>query len=107
MITECYRVEEQSDMINKFHQSEKLAGIYYAYDVLHRYLQEPFTSYMPEALFNIARFVTTEITHTQPKGVSSLYPFSNIHFKRSMLLIFSGIIFLFYLRNVTTIRQNC
>ena len=31
---------------------------------------EPFTSYMPEALFNIARFLMNEIRELHPKGMS-------------------------------------
>lgn len=36
---------------------------------------EPFTSYMPEALFNISRFLMHELMVTQPSGISMLYPF--------------------------------
>lgn len=49
---------------------EQLADIYYAYDTIHRYLEEPFTAYMPEALFNISRFLMVEIARTKPAGVS-------------------------------------
>lgn len=67
-------------MLEKFSLNEKLAGIYYAYHVLHRYLEEPFTSFMPEALFNIARFVMSQTNGTNSKGVSNLYPFDvNFH----------------------------
>ncbi|XP_017773799.1 PREDICTED: intraflagellar transport protein 122 homolog [Nicrophorus vespilloides] len=58
------------EMITKYVQNERLAGIYYAYHSLHRYLEEPFTSFMPEALFNIARFLMTETNQKRPKGVS-------------------------------------
>ena len=36
----------------------------------HRYTDEPFTSYMPEALFNISRYLMHELLFEQPKGVS-------------------------------------
>jgi len=40
-------------------------------DVLLCMLQnEPFTSYMPEALFNISRFLMNEMKDVHPKGVS-------------------------------------
>jgi len=40
-------------------------------DVLLCMLQnEPFTSYMPEALFNISRFLMNETKDVHPKGVS-------------------------------------
>ena len=42
-------------MISKFHEFQKKASIYYAYHTIQRYTDEPFTSYMPEALFNISR----------------------------------------------------
>ncbi|CAG9855625.1 unnamed protein product [Phyllotreta striolata] len=56
-----------------FETNEKLAEIYYAYNTVHKYLEEPFTSYMPEALFNIARFLMTEVTGRKQcvKGVST------------------------------------
>ena len=36
----------------------------------YRYTDEPFTSYMPEALFNISRYLMHELLFEQPKGVS-------------------------------------
>lgn len=66
-------------MLPKYRENERLAGIFYAYHSLHRYLEEPFTSFMPEALFNISRFLMTEITENRPKGISLLYPFLNYH----------------------------
>ena len=38
--------------------------------ILQRYTDEPFTSYMPEALFNISRYLMHELLSEQPKGVS-------------------------------------
>ena len=35
-----------------------------------RYTDEPFTSYMPEALFNISRYLMHELLSNHPKGVS-------------------------------------
>lgn len=73
---ECFSEDESEKLLNKFRENERLAGIYYAYHAIHRYLEEPFTSYMPEALFNIARFLMTEMNQQRPKGVSLLYPFN-------------------------------
>lgn len=39
---------------------------------------EPFTSYMPEAIFNIARFLYHETSSECPPGVSRVYPFLNV-----------------------------
>lgn len=61
--------------IDKFYENQRLAAVYYAYNPLHHYVEQPFTSYIPEALFNIARFVMNEIKNNKPKGISELYPF--------------------------------
>ena len=44
-------------MLENFKEYQNKANIYYAYHTIQRYTDEPFTSYMPEALFNISRFV--------------------------------------------------
>ncbi|KAG7202395.1 hypothetical protein KM043_018711, partial [Ampulex compressa] len=46
------------------------ADIYYAYHEVFKYLEEPFTSLMPDALFNISRFLLTKIQNVQLQGVS-------------------------------------
>lgn len=63
-------------MLERFYKTERLAGIYYAYHVVYRYLEEPFTSYMAEGLFNISRYLINETTTQKPKGISLLYPFN-------------------------------
>ena len=52
-------------MVRLFYEHQRKANIYYAYHTIHRYIEEPFTSYMPEALFNIARFLTHELITLQ------------------------------------------
>ncbi|XP_022909973.2 intraflagellar transport protein 122 homolog [Onthophagus taurus] len=61
---------QQNEMIKKFLKNEHLANIYYAYHTVYQYLEEPFTSYMPEALFNIARFLMIETNVDRPKKIS-------------------------------------
>lgn len=62
--------------MESYQTNDRLAGIYYAYHAVHRYLEEPFTSYMPEALFNISRFLMTETSQSnRPRGISLLYLF--------------------------------
>ena len=56
--------------IAKFHDHHRKASIYYAYHTIQRYTDEPFTSYMPEALFNISRYLLHELIRDHPKGVS-------------------------------------
>ncbi|XP_046605986.1 intraflagellar transport protein 122 homolog isoform X1 [Neodiprion virginianus] len=46
------------------------ADIYYAYNEVYKYLEEPFTSLMPEALFNISRFLLMKTQDIQVEGVS-------------------------------------
>ena len=36
--------------------------LYHAYDAVHRFIEEPFTSHSPEALFHIARFVVLALS---------------------------------------------
>lgn len=38
--------------------------------------EEPFTSHQPEALFNIARFLTHCLFNEMPVGISKVYPFT-------------------------------
>ncbi|XP_060520600.1 intraflagellar transport protein 122 homolog [Cylas formicarius] len=70
-------VEKRKRYLERYEESERLARVYYAYDVVHKYLEEPFTSYMPEALFNVARYLAAETRDAPPAvGVS---PFA-VHF---------------------------
>ncbi|XP_012279174.1 intraflagellar transport protein 122 homolog [Orussus abietinus] len=48
------------------------ADIYYAYHEVYKYLEEPFTSLMPEALFNISRYLLIKTQGVQVEGVSKL-----------------------------------
>lgn len=59
------------NVVREFERSQKLANLYYAYDALHRYLQEPFTTHPPLTLFNISRYVANLVEkEAAPKGVS-------------------------------------
>ena len=57
--------DQKEAMVRLFYEHQRKANIYYAYHTIHRYIEEPFTSYMPEALFNIARFLTHELITLQ------------------------------------------
>ncbi|XP_050737940.1 intraflagellar transport protein 122 homolog [Eriocheir sinensis] len=59
-----------STMMNKFSDYQKKASMYYVYHTIQRYMDEPFTAYMPEALFNISRFLMHELMTAQPTGIS-------------------------------------
>lgn len=60
----------------KYESLHRLASIYYAYNTIHSYLSEPFTSSSPLTLFNTSRFVANQISDMNqglpPKGVSML-----------------------------------
>lgn len=60
------------DVEREFERLFKLANIYYAYDALHKYLQEPFTNNPPLTLFNISRYVANQLEKdaVAPKGVN-------------------------------------
>ncbi|XP_029052422.2 intraflagellar transport protein 122 homolog [Osmia bicornis bicornis] len=60
-------VEELQSTFLQYHEK---AEIYYAYYEVHKYVEEPFTSLMPEALFNISRFLLTKTENSQIEGVS-------------------------------------
>ena len=62
--------QDPEHMLAKFHEFQRKASIYYAYHTIQRYTDEPFTSYMPEALFNISRYLMHELQQAHPKGVS-------------------------------------
>lgn len=73
IVTIFYSPTQHDEMLNNFYFNEYLASIYYSYNAVHHYLEEPFTSFMPEALFNISRFLMTEIHQHKPPGISQLY----------------------------------
>lgn len=58
--------------VREFERLQRLANVYYAYDALHKYLQEPFTNHPPLTLFNISRYVANQLEKDAmaPKGVS-------------------------------------
>ena len=62
--------EDPAPLVAKFREHHAKASIYHAYHTIQRYTDEPFTSYMPEALFNISRYLLHELVREQPKGVS-------------------------------------
>lgn len=61
---------QKDAMIEKFQEFQTKANMYYAYHTIQRYTDEPFTSYMPEALFNISRYLMHELLFNHPQGVS-------------------------------------
>ncbi|XP_046448830.1 intraflagellar transport protein 122 homolog [Daphnia pulex] len=56
--------------VTQFHALERKSLAYYAYQAIHRFTNEPFTSSLPEALFNIARYLLHETLHGPLNGIS-------------------------------------
>ncbi|KAG9467612.1 hypothetical protein GDO78_014609 [Eleutherodactylus coqui] len=66
--------EKQDTMLHKFHYFQHLAELYHAYHSIQRYTDEPFSSHLPETLFNISRFLLHSLTKESPLGISKVYP---------------------------------
>ena len=48
-------------LLAKFREHQAKADIYHAYHHVRRYVEEPFTSLMPEDIFHMSRFVVQSI----------------------------------------------
>ncbi|XP_045349833.1 intraflagellar transport protein 122 homolog isoform X8 [Leopardus geoffroyi] len=59
-------------MLNKFHHFQHLAELYHGYHAIHQYTEEPFSSHLPETLFNISRFLLHSLTKDPPLGISKV-----------------------------------
>lgn len=46
--------------------------MYFAYQSILLYIEEPFTSHLPESLFNIARFLLQSMQSGVPPGISKV-----------------------------------
>ncbi|KAK0080536.1 hypothetical protein PV325_013799 [Microctonus aethiopoides] len=67
---ELHKNDEEIKFI--YQEYSDKADIYYAYHDVYKYMEEPFTSLMPEALFNISRYLLMKIQGIQLDGVSKL-----------------------------------
>ncbi|NP_998055.1 intraflagellar transport protein 122 homolog [Danio rerio] len=64
--------EQKQEMLKKFHSFQHLAELYHVYHSVHRYMSEPFSSNMPEILFNISRFLFHNLSTHTPMGISKV-----------------------------------
>ncbi|CAL8325259.1 unnamed protein product [Merluccius merluccius] len=64
--------EQQVEMLGKFERFQRLAELYHVYHSVQRYTDEPFSSHMPETLFNICRFLLNNLTKDVPLGISKV-----------------------------------
>jgi intraflagellar transport protein 122 len=58
----------------KYHEYHSMSEVYYVYHFVKRFLEEPFTSHLPESLLNMERFLLHySVTHKLPRFVSLLH----------------------------------
>ncbi|XP_058499501.1 intraflagellar transport protein 122 homolog isoform X2 [Solea solea] len=74
---QCLDIARESDkqreeMLKKFEHFQHLAELYHVYHSIQRYTDEPFSSHMPETLFNICRFLLNNLTKNIPPGISKV-----------------------------------
>ena len=60
------------DMLEKYREFQHKAEMYYVYHSIQRYSDEPFTSHLPEALFNMSRFLLHQLNEKVPVGISKV-----------------------------------
>ncbi|XP_064632482.1 intraflagellar transport protein 122 homolog isoform X2 [Lineus longissimus] len=66
------KVEKKAEMLEKFHDYQRRAEMYYVYHSIQRYTDEPFTSHLPEALFNMSRYLLHAMIKDTPHGISKV-----------------------------------
>ncbi|XP_054464764.1 intraflagellar transport protein 122 homolog [Anoplopoma fimbria] len=64
--------DQREEMLKKFERFQHLAELYHVYRSIQRYTDEPFSSHMPETLFNICRFLLNNLTKDIPPGISKV-----------------------------------
>lgn len=62
--TEEERSSERESLLGRHTELQRLADIYYVYHNVHRYIEEPFTAFLPEALFHMARYLLIELSRS-------------------------------------------
>uniref|UniRef100_A0A674PJN6 Intraflagellar transport protein 122 homolog n=1 Tax=Takifugu rubripes TaxID=31033 RepID=A0A674PJN6_TAKRU len=64
--------EQRNEMLEKFEHFQHLAELYHIYHSIQRFMDEPFSSHMPETLFNICRFLLNNLHKEIPPGISKV-----------------------------------
>eukprot|EP01116_Phalansterium_solitarium_P016577 TRINITY_DN3872_c0_g3_i3.p1 TRINITY_DN3872_c0_g3~~TRINITY_DN3872_c0_g3_i3.p1 ORF type:complete len:1186 (+),score=383.77 TRINITY_DN3872_c0_g3_i3:201-3758(+) len=65
--------EEDRQTLELFLLYRKMSEIYYAYNFIFKYTEEPFTTLTQDQVFNIARFLITQLPDDTPLNISRLY----------------------------------
>merc|ERR1719174_116234 len=60
-------------IIDNYKHYKNLAELYYGFHYIQQYVDAPFTNMVPEALFNISRFLLNRLGNDQPFGISRVY----------------------------------
>ncbi|XP_026481419.1 intraflagellar transport protein 122 homolog [Ctenocephalides felis] len=64
------RISKEEIHLDEYYELRSTAAIYYAYESIHQYLQEPFRMQTPDVLFNISRFLANETKGKTLPGIS-------------------------------------
>jgi len=68
------KVKVSRAMVADYRSCVKKSEMYYAYHFIHRYTDEPFTSLLPDALFQTAQYILNNSKDEEtPHGVSKVY----------------------------------
>ena len=60
--------KEDQEAIVRFYEYQEKSEIYYAYHSIYRYTDEPFTSLLPDALFQTAQYILNHAKEPIPHG---------------------------------------
>ncbi|KAJ3215015.1 hypothetical protein HDU67_000968 [Dinochytrium kinnereticum] len=66
--------EGQRQKLDSFKKLSELSEVYFAYHNIRRFIDDPFTSHLPESLLNMARFILNYLGRNPiPSGISKAY----------------------------------
>ena len=64
---------ESLPWMDNYTHYKNLSELYYGFHYIQQYVDAPFTAMVPEALFNISRFLLNRLGNDQPFGISRVY----------------------------------
>ncbi|CDS40401.1 intraflagellar transport protein 122 [Echinococcus multilocularis] len=76
---QCAEVAKKADdmrakrnNLKRFEVFSKLADLYYVYNNIHQYMNDPFAAHMPEAYLNMARYLLNRMGKDEIEGISKV-----------------------------------
>ena len=66
------RVQLATQTVSEFNNTLRLSQLYHTYHSIHKFTVQPFTSLMPETLFNMARFLLQALAGLSPEECPGL-----------------------------------